>query len=210
MKPTLWYVTLLYSILIQQFNLHNSKHTPNQENYFSYHTRTTFLTLWHPSMRYQRLNRRKCCRSSASTGYSISLLGKQIYVINISVSWPPLDLIISPQRSRAGSWGKMLVSDFRFPVRVEHGQLWSLAQSLFKLATITYGYRNITTSDQRYEWRDQWCPSRVAWEKSEKKATPEWSVILFNVKHFRLVYGHLSSEMTHASVTVKCVQASQI
>ena len=37
MKPTLWYVTLLYSILIQPSNLYISKHTPNQENYFSCH-----------------------------------------------------------------------------------------------------------------------------------------------------------------------------
>ena len=42
MKPTL-YVTLLYSIVIQQFDLKISKHTPNQENYFSYHTGTTFV-----------------------------------------------------------------------------------------------------------------------------------------------------------------------
>ena len=61
MKPTLWYVTLLYFISIQQFNLQISKHTPNQENYFSYHISTTFLSLWHLSMRYQTLNRRKCC-----------------------------------------------------------------------------------------------------------------------------------------------------
>ena len=61
MMPTLWYVTLLYFISIQQFNLQISKHTPHQENYFSYHLSETFLSLWYPSMRYQRLNRRKCC-----------------------------------------------------------------------------------------------------------------------------------------------------
>ena len=63
----------------------------------------------------------------------------------------------------------MLVSDFRLPVRVGHDQLWPLAYSLFKLATVTYTCTEIITSDQRYEWRDQRCHSRVAWEKVRKK-----------------------------------------
>ena len=63
----------------------------------------------------------------------------------------------------------MLVSDFRHSGRVGHGQLWSLAHYLFKLAAITYAYTEITTSDQWYVWRDQMCPSRVAWEKLRKK-----------------------------------------
>ena len=107
--------------------------------------------------------------SSASTGYIISLPGKQICAITISISWPPLDLILSPQRSRAGIWGKMLVSDFRLPLRVGHGQLWSLAHSLFKLATITYAYMEITTSDQRYEWRDQKVLFGLVGKKVSKK-----------------------------------------
>ena len=52
---------LLYFISIQQFNLQISNHTPNQESYFFYHISTTFFSLWHPSMRFQRSNRRKCC-----------------------------------------------------------------------------------------------------------------------------------------------------
>ena len=141
----------------------------NQENYFSYHISKIFLSLWHPSMRYQRLNRKKCYPLFSIHWLKHLLTGKANLCYKYLHLLTPLVLILSPQRSQAGSWGKMLVSDFRHPGRVGHGQLCSLAHYLFMVATITYAYMKITTSDQRYEWRDQWCPSRIAWEKVRKK-----------------------------------------
>ena len=174
-------MTLLYLISIQQFNLQISKHTPNQENYISYHISTTFLSLWPLSMRYQRLNRRKCCPRFSIQWLQHPFTGK----VNLCYKYLHLLTTTCPdsQPTEVPGWelGKMLVSDFRHPWRVGHGQLWSLAHYLFKLAAIKYAYTEITTSDQRYVWRDQRCPSRVTWEKSEKKATPEWSGILFNL-----------------------------
>ena len=134
-------MTLLYFISIQQFNLQISKHTPNQENYFSNHISTTFLSLWHPSMRYQRSNRRKCCPL-------------------FSIGW-----LQHPFTGKANLCHKYL----HLLTTTCPGQLWSLANYLFNLATITYAYTGITTSDQRYVWRDQRCPSGVAWEKVRKK-----------------------------------------
>ena len=169
MKPTLWCQTLLYLISIQQFNLQISKHTPNQENNFSDHISTNFLYLWHPSMRYQRLNRRKCCPL-----FSIHLL-QHLFTEKANLCYKYLHLLTTTcpdsQPIEVPGWelGKMLVSDFRHPVRVGHGQLWSPAHYLLKLATITYAYTEINTSDQRYVWRDQRCPSRVAWEKVRKR-----------------------------------------
>ena len=160
-------MTLSYFISIQQFNLQISKHTPNQENYFSYHISTTFLSLLHPSMRYQRLNRRKCCLLFSIHWLQHPFTGKA----NLCYKYLHLLTATCPdsQPTEVGSWGKMLGSHFRHPGTVGHGQLWSLGNYLFKLATITYAYTEITTSDQRHVWRDQRCPSRVAWEKVTKK-----------------------------------------
>ena len=80
---------------------------------------------------------------STFTGYSISLPGKQIYAINISISWPLLDLILSPQRSQSGNGAGQLIG-------------FGCGQH------ITSAYMEMTTPNTRYEWRDQKCSSVVA------------------------------------------------
>ena len=47
--------------------------------------------------------------SATRTGYSISSTWKQIYAINISISWPSLHLNLSPQRSQAGNGTGQLI-----------------------------------------------------------------------------------------------------
>ena len=114
-------------------------HAPSRKLYFlsHMHNLSLFMTPIHEISKIKWEKMLPALQHSLATA---SLYREsKIYAINISISWPPLVLILSPQRSQAGSWGKMLVSDFRHPGRVGHGQLWSLAHYLFKLATITYG-----------------------------------------------------------------------
>ena len=51
----------------------------------------------------------RAAHCSTFTGYSITLPGKQIYAINISISWPSLDLILSLQRYQAGNGTGQLI-----------------------------------------------------------------------------------------------------
>ena len=138
MKPTHWFVTPLYDILNWLFNLKISKHTPNQEKtYFPpyKHNFTPFVTPVHEIIKIKYEKVPPTVQHSLATA-------SQIYAINISISRPSLDLILSPQRSQAGN-GTGQVNGFSCGQR------------------ITSVYMEITTPNTRYEWRDQKCPSMV-------------------------------------------------
>ena len=175
------YVTLLYFISIQQFNLQISKHTPHQENYFSYHISTTFLSLWHPSMRYQRLNRRKCCPLFSIHWIQHLFTGKA----NLCYKYLHLLTTTCPDSlpTEVPGWELGEDAGFRFQAPWEGGT-WSAVVTCSLFVQVSHDYIGL-------HWNNHIWPKicvkrpKVSLEgcfrKSEKKATPEWSGILFNL-----------------------------
>ena len=170
MKPTLWYVTLLYSILIQQFNLQISKHTPNQEIYFSYHTSTAFLSLWHPSMRYQRLNRRKCCPHFNIHRLQHLFTGKANiyykYLHLLTTTWP------DSQPTEVLGWEMGEDDSFRFEPGFQapcEGWAWSAVVTCSFFVQVSH-HHYICFHGNNHIWPKIWVkrpkvPLGVAWEK---------------------------------------------
>ena len=151
MKPTLWYVTILYSIWIHQFKLQISKHTPNPENYFSYRTITTFLSLWHPSMRYQRLNRRTCCQLFSIYWLHHHFIGKANlyyeYVHCLTTTWP------YSQSTEVPGWELGGDAGFRFQAPWE-GAAWSTVVTCSFFVPVSHHY--ICLQGNNHIWPKIW------------------------------------------------------